>query len=81
MAQLDLTRKQREVLKYLLSVVDSDSVSRASCRQICRALPASMGAIILNLNVLEAKGYLSRLERGSGTRPTSYKIHREYADA
>lgn len=70
-----LTRKQRQVLAYLRTCANDAQVAEVSTRDICRAIATSRGIICTHLRALANKGYIERLERGHGTKPSAYRLN------
>lgn len=70
----DLTRKQRDVLNFLMTRADKDRYAIASMRDICRGAMANKGGIVAILDALDRKDYLRFIDRGDSHRKTTFRV-------
>jgi hypothetical protein len=70
----DITAKQRAVVDWMATHMDSDGSLRASMREICFGAMRSKGIITAIIESLDRKGYLEILERGRGTKKTLFRV-------
>lgn len=76
-AKLDLTRKQRAALDYLISRMEGGPLLRASFRDIVKGAVLAKGGVVATLEALDKKGYIVILDRGRGTTPTLFHVYPE----
>ncbi len=78
---IELTVGQRRVLEVMKSAADPDNFVKITKRAICAAAPVSQGSITAIIDSLIRKGFVTLIESGVGTIPSTYCLSRDIAEA
>ena len=71
-----LTPKEEDLWRVMRKLADSDGVvSGVSTPMISELVGIKFGSVWHRLNALQAKGYVTVIERGGACRPSTYQIH------